>query len=545
MAKTRSFSIFLLKEQIEPAQALASDNPLQAVTDATSLPEGSLLFVLDTPPRDPWWKGFFGIPKALPQMGKGALVFIPAAERWFALSFGHVSHHLDAESYEYDFGLKVTLNSVERSALKSTDSFDPGSARRRRVQVPSAADLTLFDFDNDSSILKSLTGKVKPARAHLFKNASGASNLRIAAKIEADALQALCSELLAIYKSNEYEAIFPDIQGVSPISDPGVVKKLNDSLLNALKAKSQSINLTVPAIVNYSEGLYVTFTGEGRGQLYDSAAIEDYYDYLDEKGKPLQDVDVGDLKQHRLLLVNEDSDQREPFSIYRSLIFDTSLPGDGAVYHLAEGNWYRFEKAYVDNMRGYLDPLFITDPHLIPYNHPTEGDYNIAAAAAIPNTVCLDTTNISPKSYTAVEPCDIYSLDGSRGLFRHVKVSTRSSQLSHLFNQGTMSVELLKLDADSVGKLHALIAARAGVNSHALSAPITSGEFSVRYCIVTARDPAHKSDNLPLFSRMTLMRTLKMLKLIGVERSVCFIPDQSPPKPKKAQTRKKKTQAAP
>lgn len=99
------------------------------------------------------------------------MVFLPIKHRCFALSFGHVSHNLKDVSYEYDFGLKVTLNCVDPNELRSTNSLDPSVGRRQRTQLPVGSDLTLFDFDRDTSILRRLTGKVK--QAHIWTSMRG------------------------------------------------------------------------------------------------------------------------------------------------------------------------------------------------------------------------------------------------------------------------------------------------------------------------------------------------------------------------------------
>jgi uncharacterized protein (TIGR04141 family) len=110
MSKSRSFSIYLLKQGYDASNALKDDHALDGDVAASELPEGASLFVLDNPPREPWWKGYFGLAKPLTQASKGALIFLPVGQRCFALSFGHVFHNLKEESYEYDFGLRVTLN---------------------------------------------------------------------------------------------------------------------------------------------------------------------------------------------------------------------------------------------------------------------------------------------------------------------------------------------------------------------------------------------------------------------------------------------------
>jgi hypothetical protein len=181
MSKSRSFSIYLLKEEgFDATNALRQDHTLDAAVTATGLPDASTLFVLDGEPRPPWWRSYFGIEQPLSQMNKGALIFLPVGTRCFALSFGH-------------------------------DTLEPGAAKRQRTQLPIESELTFFDFDRDSTVLRSLTGKVKDEFKDLFKHATGASNLRISSDIQANGLAALCEQLLVLYQADDYRAAFPEI----------------------------------------------------------------------------------------------------------------------------------------------------------------------------------------------------------------------------------------------------------------------------------------------------------------------------------------------
>jgi uncharacterized protein (TIGR04141 family) len=205
MSKSRPFSIYLLKEGYDATNALREDHALDSDIEAQALPDGATLFVLDSEPRQPWWKSYFGVEKNLTQVNKGALVFLPVGGRCFALSFGHVAHNLIDSSYEYDFGLRVTLNSLDPSKLKSTDTLEPGAAKRKRTQLPMESELTLFDFDRDSTILRSLTGKVRDQHKDLFRHATGSSNLRISSDMNADELAELCQNLLGLYQSEQHK----------------------------------------------------------------------------------------------------------------------------------------------------------------------------------------------------------------------------------------------------------------------------------------------------------------------------------------------------
>ncbi|MDX1217394.1 sporadically distributed protein, TIGR04141 family [Sinorhizobium medicae] len=541
MAKSRGFSIYLLKEGYDATNALQQDHVLDADVGARGLPENASLFVLDSAPRPPWWRAYFTIEKDLTQVTKGALIFMPVGGRCFALSFGHVAHNLLDSSYEYDFGLRVTLNSLDPRKLKSTDTLDPGAAKRQRTQLPVESDLTLFDFDRDSTILRSLTGKVRDEHKDLFRHATGASNLRISTDVEAGELPALCEELLALYASDAYKEEFPEIQNIVPVRDPAQIEALNGRVLAAFRARDPDLNLTVPEIINYSDNLYVTFGGAGRGLVYDDVYIGRYFEYLDEHGVELNGMGIEDLRRHVLVLTDEDGNSRDRYSVYKSFVFDTTLAGaEGETFHLCEGNWYKIENAYIARLSTYLDPLF-ADCDLPPYGHASEGEYNAAVAASDPAIVCLDTQNMSPAGQTAIEPCDLLTVRDGVATFYHVKVSTLSAQLSHLFNQGVNAVELMRLEPQAIDKLEALVRElMAGGDPDALVALVRGREYRVVFGIVTRKNPAGRSMNLPLFSRISLMRGMKALQLMDVSGSVIFIADQVVAAEGRKKKRKKK-----
>lgn len=541
MTKTRSFSIFLLKDTFSSANALKEDTKLEAGVDATGLPEGAALHVMDNQPYTPWWAGYFAIQKPLSQASKGAIVFLQASGRWFALCFGHVSHNLKVESYEYDFGLRVTLNCVDPDKLRSTDILEPSGAKRQRTQLPTAGDLTFFDVDSDSTILKSLTGKVKDAHKEVFKNATGSSNIRISSAIESAGLIGLCEKLLALYQEETFKTAFPDIQNISPMRDPSVIAQLNANLIGAFQAKDQALALTVPDMVDFNDGLWGSFAGARAGKVYDDIFLDRYYEYLDEAGVDINTVDIAMLKRHELLLTNDDGSViRDRHSIFKSLVFDTTLNAGAESYHLCEGNWYLVDSAYVARLKAYLDPL-CQDTTLPDFNHEDEGAYNIAATAAAVGRVCLDKKNISPAGQKQVEPCDIYEVVDDCAVLHCVKISTLSAQLSHLFNQGTNSVNLMRSEPVASANMQALVGeGLPDPEKEALVAPITNEKFRVVFGIVTHKDKAAKSDNLPLFSRISLMRCMKEFRRMGVAAEYCFIPDVSPKSDGKARKRKKK-----
>lgn len=535
--KSRSFSIYLLKQGYDATNTLADDHGLEAVTTATNLPTGAVLYILDTPPRAPWWREYFGIAKDLSQASKGALVFLPVKDRWFALSFGHVYHHMKDIAYEYDFGLRVTLNALDPDRLISTDTMEPGVARRQRTQTPKEADLTYFDFDRDSNIIKSLTGKVREEYKDIVRHVTGSSNLRISSDMQPDELIATCEKLLEIYGKEDHKTNFPNLQNIVPIKDPAIITQLDEKVLEAFKSKNIDLCLAVPDIVNYPDSVYWQFSGGRSGVRYEDVDMQNYYDHLQTAGIDYNAIDIDTLKKHKLVLADENGTAKDSYNIYRSLIFDVELNGD--TYHLCDGDWYKVESDYVATLQAFLDHYYEDQAALPAYNHATESAYNIAVAKDDNSFLWFDTASVTPKGQKAIEPCDLYTASNGTGILYHVKVSTRSSQLSHLFAQGQNSVELMKSEAEAREKMKALIQTRLnGQDETAYLAPIDNGSYKIVYAIVSKKDKAEKSKNLPLFSRISLMRSIKSLKIMNVPAVYCFVEDQvakkaAQPKPKK------------
>jgi uncharacterized protein (TIGR04141 family) len=545
MSKSRPFSVYLLKSGYDASNALKEFSKLESETAADKLPAGAQLFILDGPPSNVWWTSYFGVQKVIKQASKGAVVFFPVGQRCFALSFGAGYHGLKDESYEHDFGLRVTLNCVDPKKLKSTDTMQPGAARRQRIQSPVGEELTYFDFDRNSSVLRSLTGKVAEKYKNLFKDATGASSLNIKSTSLPNGLTGLCEKLLELYESESYRATFPDIQNIIPVRDPQLLDELGNALVTAVRTKAENLYLSIPDMIDYRKGAhYAAFSGVGKSDLYEDVFIDKYYEYLENNSVDLSQTSFDDLKHQRLNLIDENENEIDSFAMQNCFIFETPLGQEGQTYHIADGKWYRVENSYLARLKDTLDPL-CAPTALPPYCHENEGHYNESMVGAL-GYICLDEKNISPDGQTQVEPCDLYSVEDGTAIFHHIKRSTLSGALSHLFNQGTNAIELLKLEPKAIEKLQELVMEKAIVDSaEGLLNPIKDGKFGVVFGIVTHKNQKAKSENLPLFSRISLMRSARWLKVSGTQCKFGFIEDKSPKKQGISKTRRKKVPAQP
>lgn len=522
MARSRSYSIYLLKEGFTPDNSLKDDHFLEELSDV-SLPCEGKLFVYDSQVKQPWWKYYWNISRNLYQTLKGAIVFLKINDKWFALTFGPTYHNLKDISYEYDFGIITTLNSLNPKSIKSTDLLLPETAKRQRIQSPTAAELSFFDL-SDEAILKRLTGAVKEEYKSLFKNITGGKNLRISSNQSPNELVEILKELLKIYNKKDYKENFPSLQNIIPIKDPIVIEVLDKKLIEAFNQANPTpmeLVLAIPDLLEYESDVIYKFSGEGRSNLeFSDVYIKGYREYLSERGKT-EIGTVSDFKRHNLNVCDENGNINKSYSIYCSFLFDCMF--EGKTYHLCEGEWYLIEDDFIQKMKNLLDPHFIeTHKALIKCNHRKEEDYNKDLAENNEDVICLDKKNISPQKQTQIEPCDLVILNDDVLELAHIKISTRSSSLSHLFNQGVNSIHTLRVNDEAKQKFIELLKENGKPEWHKI---IDNNRIKVIYGIITKKIDK-KSDGLPIFSRISLMRTVNELKSKGVDVNIIFIYDE-------------------
>ena len=370
-----------------------------------------------------------------------------------------------------------------------------------------------------------MQGKVKEEYKEIFNNITGTVSFKCTSSKSLNELEDLCGKLFDIYSNKDYEDNFPELTYIKPELDPDKIESLNKSLISAIQNKASNVSLSIPEILDPL--IQLTFEYRGIDDIpkeYSDVLFDYYYDYVIESNLDVSQIELDDLYNHNI--VCQDIENKKDigcYSIYDCIVFDTT-DSDNNTYHLCDGNWYKINQDYILQLKNELDPIFI-DTHRVlgDYAHQSEGDYN-SAMGANSDTICLDKKNISPKGQTNIEPCDLITLEDEKDTENkiinliHIKIDTKSSSLSHLFNQGLNSVSLIRSNSESRDKLIKMIEAEIGF----LEA-IKSNKYNVVYGIVTQKEPSKKSDNLPLFSRISLSRVLEQFKLYGINCNVIFI----------------------
>src|ERR1051326_2918777 len=173
--KAMTLSLRLLREARTVDTALRGDHELEEINS-----ENGRLFIGTVPPHPPDWRPFieeFARSESKPRLNAllnqhaSAALFLEVLHpqtnkppRVMAATFGQGHLALDPNSYERNFGLRVTLNSVSRDHLRTMDTATlDATTFVRRVQSSRDADLQGFDLDLDRDLLRLAAGRASDA----------------------------------------------------------------------------------------------------------------------------------------------------------------------------------------------------------------------------------------------------------------------------------------------------------------------------------------------------------------------------------------------
>lgn len=154
---TVSLALRLLRQGITIEAALKEDHGLEAVDSSV----GTLL-IGQGDANPPGWTGFIAhynpdVRARLRSQSCSAVLFVEVDvdgnKRIFAVCFGQGHHALDDDAIQRGFGLRVVLNSVSRSQLRTLDSASlDTTVMQRRVQASRDSDLSAFDLDANRNL---------------------------------------------------------------------------------------------------------------------------------------------------------------------------------------------------------------------------------------------------------------------------------------------------------------------------------------------------------------------------------------------------------
>ncbi len=519
--KSRRLTIFLLKDTVEKADdALESEDKKSREVmpfDPQSGVEGCFCWS-SRPPTCPEWTAFVKpfiaqIPEQLRTASVSGLLVLKVQNRFFAVTFGYGRSLLDLDRIEPQFGLRVCLNRIDPRQMRSVDTKTyEDVVVAKRTQVSRNSDIPAFGMDVSSDILRAVTGT--PIDTGFSKTMSGSDGLVINRPLNPQELVGFCNQLLTAFQETLYKENFGWIDDLKPVVDKQVIGKLDGLLLDQIRAAdTEKTYLAVPDVMDWEDVDAFKIAGTRKAEYADL----DLEDYLGNLGPGTASLRMEDLKTRSVSVrYTRGGDFSRRWKLYQCLVSEQRI--DDKLHVLMEGQWFAVADTLVDAVDTYCDHL---SPSMICLPASTkaekEGNYNERLANTDPDHLLkLDAKIKRPGGASSgIEVCDVMT---SAGEFIHIKRKSRSSTLSHLFAQGSVSAETFIGDGEFRDKIRAEIKTSVPGDRQQqwLNLVPPSGQqperssYTVSYAVITsARD---NRSWLPFFSRLNLMQHGKRLE---------------------------------
>lgn len=510
----QSLGIYLIKDDVASmGDVVQSRRGVRQIDLSAELKVPALLLIRRPAPHSPTWARFFDGAVDLAEFGRvsssAALLVLSIDGRMVALTFGQGRYLLDLGKIEERFGLKVCLNSIDERAIRSIDkrSLDALLAQSR-VQPSRAAAIGDFGLDIEQDLLRGATGK--PKAPELGERMSGLDSLHVSVRTALPHLVDLLPKYLAALRSTRFRKTFPWVEQIAEIRNPAERARLDSQLIDRLCGNDESgLWMAIPDVVDWSVVHGFRYSHRRDAPLH-------YDIHIDEWLSDINAVDgltIEEIDRKRVYASDTEGKDILHWPAYRCLYCE--IEQGGTTFLLNGGSWFRIKKDLVDRVNETYACIPRRKAAMPVYSHESEGEYNLATAAAQPDAYsCHDKKNIKvPGSGSPIEVCDLY---GRGGELFHVKRYGASSVLSHLFAQAVVSAEALSLDEVARTEF-----------AKQMKKPF---EFAVHdfkasnHAIVLAIVSDQEGDlHLPFFSRLNLRNAWRRLQSMGFEVQIAKI----------------------
>ena len=432
----------------------------------------------------------------------------------FALTFGTGNYLLKDERITQDFGLKVCLANAGPDALKEMQYTQiENGVNRRNEQTSYNANVDSFGIDTDTNLLRKVT--ITPQDSTQGKNMTGQKGLKVSVDINPDFLPDLLRSFLKVYTDKQYQQSFKWIDNLRPVNERSIIDELDNALYEQIKQKNyKNLYIAPPDNLDYEKniGFYI---GEKPPSKEEYLPIIEYREFFDEIFEKNIERCLRDYK----LYVGMEDDLFHKAQVNHCIVWETTLDGE---YYV------RYDNMYFSVGNGLMKELKTLDEENKPIEislpkrklSEGEGEYNQRVTENFPEYVLLDKKLANLSTIKGkYEICDLY--DTRNNCFIHVKIDKSSSKLSHLFKQGTVSLNLLLDNSEARKGVKEVL--RESVSD--IEGVIDRKEYSVVYAIIT--NGAKEIKDLPMFSQISLYQTSKEFRRASIKWHICFIEEEN------------------
>ena len=137
----------------------------------------------------------------------------------------------------------------------------------------------------------------------------------------------------------------------------------------------------------------------------DDVSTKQFYETVSKSKK---NITLENLKKWELVLVDNNNNDKNSFSLLRCLVFDCQLEDNN--YHFSHGKWYMLDQKFSAELEDRIVSLKVNnicEKPIPDYNHQNESEYNHHLAKILDATP-LDNNCIKMGGYDKIEPCDVF-----------------------------------------------------------------------------------------------------------------------------------------
>ena len=455
-------------------------------------------------------------------------------KRTLVITFGTGQLALEPETIERSFGLKVVLNTVVRSRLRTLDvaSLD-ATVIHRRTQASRDIDINEFGMDHYRELLRLAAGT--PSDLGLARTLSGRDALTLNRQYTVSEIEPLCAKLLALSEGVEYQTDYKFIDNVKPVRDKSLVATLDGLLFAELgglvSGQASDLHLSIPEILDPSHSLDVTYVGarlkSGRKQSYAGVDIADYVEQL--KLGRFSKLTLDNWRSTHTIKFAEtgSTDPAKHHKVRDCIVWERSI--SQVNYVIFGGEWFAITDKFYAEIEEDFQRL-IPRKLIVAATTANNEQKLIAELEKRPDLLLMDSTKTNPAGAPKanIEFCDFFSVD--RQLI-HLKDGHASTSISHLWNQGVVASEsFLRDEAFRRAALKNVRKRQKKTNKSGFDVLIptptkrpSTSDFTVVYGIMRVPYKKTKKLDLPFFSKVSLRAAAQRLEDLGFKVEVQLI----------------------
>ena len=508
-------SIYLIKEGIVDPEKIIKNE--KANWGTFNIAESIKVYLRKNDAHIPRWvNGFFGDLLDGVQLASSTVACVVLVRvcinneekeyRFFILSFGYGRALIDSEAIERRFGLKCVLNHVSADSIRQLRTTSvSGNARRNTEQMPKKSTIGEFSINVEQDLLNGITA-VGDEDSLLPGSITGADSLSVTVPSHIESIESYLAEIYSLYKQDTYKNNFSWIDQIAPVEDKTTIEKLEKEAICLLTRRDPSLWFAVPEEIRWEE--IAGFRYYKRQDLADDILTEDIFEIFNDSLS-----DFAELKNRRVFAVdNKTGEDSQSWPLNRCLYGEFSCEGNQ--YCISDGLWYQVSNDFAKEITDDYDSSDLCTLIFPDYvNVKNEAEYNELLAGFDQDYLLMDRNNIVfGGGRSQIELCDVLTKDNQ---LIHIKRYSGSSVISHLFNQGLVSMELIKSDRGFLEKANKKIEELSKSQEFQLS---DLGNAEVIYGIITKEKT--KMPNLPFFSKVSFHYIKQRFQAMGVKVSL-------------------------